>query len=226
MLVRVSVVAPPSTDARLLGRTARGWAIAVAAVAAAVTLSMAVAFAGDRGHVSTFDANIMVHIYEWYPDRTALAHRVSDLGGGVVVFVVAAALAAVSWFRGRPREVVLAILGPSVAIMVTEYVLKPTVHRRLLGYVTYPSGHTTGAFSLATLIAVQLLAPRTRLPVAVRVVSIVALLSVCTAVAISLVAANYHVPTDTIGGAGVAISTVLFLAVGIDAVADRAFRRR
>ncbi|MEO9110114.1 MAG: phosphatidic acid phosphatase, partial [Jatrophihabitantaceae bacterium] len=46
-----------------------------------------------------------------------------------------------------------------------------------------------------------------------------------SACAVGLVAGNYHYATDVIGGIGVATSTVLILALLIDAIAERARRR-
>jgi undecaprenyl-diphosphatase len=223
MLGRMVVAAPRATDPRLLSPSGRRWATGVGAVAAVVVLILAVCFAGSRS-LPALDEHLMVRIYAWYPDRQALAHRVSDLGGSVVVFLVVAGIVAWAYVRRRPRVIALAIISPTVAIVLTEYVLKPAVHRRLLGYVTYPSGHSTGAFSVATLLAVVLLGPGHRTRLRARVGAVVALFAVCVLVAISLVAAAYHVPTDTLGGAGVAIATVLLVAVAIDAVADRRAR--
>lgn len=225
MLDRMSVTAAPVVDERLLTPTARRWAVGVGAVAALITLVMAVQYAGDR-NLPGFDRRVMLRVYAWYPDRVALAHRVADLGGSAAVLLIVAAIVVWSLVRRQPRGIALAILGPTVSIVITEYVLKPVVDRRLLGYLTYPSGHSTGAFSVATVLAVLLMGPGLRWHPAARAAVIVVLYAVCVAVAVSLVAAAYHVPTDTIGGAGVAIATVLLLAVAIDAVADRRLRRR
>jgi undecaprenyl-diphosphatase len=221
-----AVIAPPSAAARLLDGPARVWALVVAVATGAPALSMAVAFAGDRGTVGAFDRHAMVRIYAWYPDRRPIAHRIADLGGPAVVFLAVVALVAWAYVRKQPRAAVLAALGPALAIVVTEYVLKPTVDRRLLGFVTYPSGHATGAFSVVTVLAVVLLGARGAARSVVRVAVVVTTYAVCVLVAVSLVAAGYHVPTDTIGGAGVAIATVLLVAVGVDAVADRRLTRR
>lgn len=216
---RVDVAAPPVATERLLNPVARRWALVVGVLAAALALALAVRYAGER-KLSSFDGRIMIHIYAWYPDRRALAHRVADLGGGVAVFVTMAVLVVWLYTRRRFRAIALAVLGPTVAIVITEYVLKPAVDRRLLGYVTYPSGHSTGVFSVATVLAVLLLGESWRSRAIVRIAAVVVLFAVSVLVAISLVAAGYHVPTDTAGGAGVAIGTVLLLAVLIDVVGD------
>ena len=225
MLGRMVVTAPRATDQRLLTPAARRGALGIGVVAAVLVLVLAVRYAGSRT-LSPFDEHIMVRIYAWYPDRRALAHRVADLGGSIVVFLAVVSVVVWAYVRKQPRAMALAILGPAVAIVLTEYVLKPAVDRRLLGYLTYPSGHSTGAFSVATVLAVLLVGSGRRTRLAARIAAVVVLFAVCVLVAIPLVAAAYHVPTDTVGGACVAIATVLLLAVAIDAVADRRIRRR
>lgn len=221
----MAVAAPPVATERLLSRVARRWALGIGLVAAAVALALAVEYAGDRT-LSKFDERIMIHVYAWYPDRRALAHRVADIGGASAVFVIVLALVVWLYTRRRFRGIALAVLGPTVAVVVTEYVMKPAVDRRLLGYLTYPSGHSTGVFSVATVIAVLLVGDSWRSWAVARIGAVVLMFAVCVLVAFSLVAAGYHVPTDTVGGACVAIATVLLLAVLIDAVADRRVTRR
>ena len=221
----MTVAAPPVATERLLGRVARWWALGIGVVTAAIALVMAVQYAGDRT-LSSFDYRVAVHIYAWYPDRKVLAHRVADLGGAAAVFVIVVALVIWLYTRRRFRGIALTVLGPTLAIVITEYVLKPAVDRRLLGYVTYPSGHSTGVFSVATVIAVLLVGDKWRSWAVARIAAVVLMFAVCVLVAISLVAAGYHVPTDTVGGACVAISTVLLLAVLIDALGDRLVTRR
>ena len=55
-----------------------------------------------------------------------------------------AALALWALVRRDGRGMIAAIAGPSVAIVVTEYVLKPFIDRTTPhGALSYPSGHVT-----------------------------------------------------------------------------------
>jgi membrane-associated phospholipid phosphatase len=225
MLGRMTIAAPPRASFRLLTQNARRWAVGLALVLGALVIALGVDFASART-ATRFDIRVMLHLYSWYPDRRAIAHRVAELGGSAAVAGVTIVLVVALYATQRYRAAALAVLGPLVATGLTEWVLKPEIDRRILGYVTYPSGHATGAFSVATVLAVVLLGaggPR----VAARIAAVVVVFALACLVAVSLVVAGYHVPTDTLGGAGVGIATVLALAVAIDAVADRrAVRRR
>jgi len=225
MLGPMTIAAPPRPALRLLTQRARWWAAGLAVTLGAFVIAMAVAFAGDRT-ATHFDLRVMLHLYSWYPDRRTLASRVADIGGSAAVAGVTLVLVVVLYATQRYRAAVLAVLGPLVATGITEWVLKPAVDRRVLGYVTYPSGHATGAFAMATVIAVVLLGAGDRSRRTARVLATIVVFGIACLVAVSLVVAAYHVPTDTLGGAGVGISTVLALAVGIDAVADRGLVRR
>jgi membrane-associated phospholipid phosphatase len=125
--------------------------------------------------------------------------------------------------RHRRRLAVLALLGPGAGAALSERVLKPLVGRRNNGgALSFPSGHTTGAVAVAAVVVIFLLGPG-RPPLALAWRALLAALVVveAAAVATALVGAGYHYATDTVGGFGVATGTVLALALGIDAVADR-----
>jgi undecaprenyl-diphosphatase len=123
---------------------------------------------------------------------------------------------------------VFAAVSPVLAIVLTEVVLKPIVGR----YLTYefaqialprsgafPSGHETGLASLTTELAILTL--RAPIAAAWRAL-VVSALALWTAVgAIGLVANLYHYATDTVGGVGVAVATVLGVALLVDAVSAR-----
>jgi undecaprenyl-diphosphatase len=221
----MTIAAPARSAQQLLTRRARWWAAVVAVLLAAFVLAMGVAFAGDRT-ATRFDIRVMLHLYSWYPDRHAVAHRVADVGGAPAMAGVTIVLAVVLYATQRYRAALLAVLGPLVATGLTEWVLKPTVDRRILGYVTYPSGHSTGAFSVATVLAIVLLGGGARPRLTARVLASVVVFAIACLVAVSLVVAGYHVPTDTLGGAGLGVATVLALALLIDALADRRLVRR
>ncbi len=78
----------------------------------------------------------------WFIDLTDLHHP-------WVVVVGAVVAAAVTFPRDRPRSLAC-LLGPPLALLVCEVVVKPLVGRTLGGALSYPSGSTVGAAALAT----------------------------------------------------------------------------
>jgi undecaprenyl-diphosphatase len=137
--------------------------------------------------------------------------------GGLAVVAVLAALVR-NW-----SLVALATVGPAVAIVATEEVLKPIVHRTMAGdFGAYPSGHETGLVSL--LVVLLLVLTRAPLSLAVKAVAATGLVLWAVVGAIGLVRGHYHFPTDTIGGIGVAVACVLSAALIVDWISDRTRR--
>jgi undecaprenyl-diphosphatase len=136
--------------------------------------------------------------------------------GALALIAVVAALAR------RWEVVALAVTGPILAVVMTEYVLKPMVDSRIAGGpqgYAYPSGHETGLASL--ILVILLLVPCAPLSRPMRA-TVVVLLTLWAALgALGLVRAHYHFPLDTLGGIGVAIVCVLTGALVVDACSDR-----
>ena len=117
-----------------------------------------------------------------------------------------------------------AIVAPIGASALTELVLKPLIDRHKQTGLAFPSGHTTGAFSLALTAAVLLLPHRADLRARlgfVRLVVGASVLALATGTAIALVALRAHYATDTLGGAAVALAVVPTVALGLDAFRPR-----
>lgn len=149
-------------------------------------------------------------------------HHLVALADPVSVVLGCAVLAVLFLLAGRRRAALLAALGPALAAGVAEFVLKPLINRRINDSLSFPSGHTTAAVSVAIVIVVALLGPsQPRWPVVVRyAVSVLALLG-AAAVATALVGSGYHYSTDTLGGFCVAVGVVLGVAWTIDAMSVR-----
>ena len=112
---------------------------------------------------------------------------------------------------------VLAAVATPVAVVLSEYVLKPLVGRTLGGLLSLPSGHATSSFALAGTCALLLLdPPGHRLPGAVRLVLASLALLAATAVAIGMVARGAHYFTDVVAGAAVGTGMVLACALILD----------
>jgi len=108
-----------------------------------------------------------------------------------------------------------------VATGLTEYVLKPFVGRVIEH--SFPSGHATGMFALATICAILLVdPPRRHVPGAVRLLLVLAALMLAAAVAAAMVAIGAHRFTDAAAGAAVGTGIVLACALSLDLVITRA----
>jgi membrane-associated phospholipid phosphatase len=114
--------------------------------------------------------------------------------------------AAVTVRRDRTRAVAC-LVGPPLALLLCELVVKPAVGRTLGGSLTYPSGSTAGAAALA--VAAVLATPERLRAVAVAVAGLYAL-----GMAVAVVALRWHFPTDAAAG--------LAWGVGVVLVADAA----
>jgi membrane-associated phospholipid phosphatase len=147
---------------------------------------------------------------------------ISRIGDVTVITVLTAALAVGCLAARRVGGAVLAAGGVALASALTEFVLKPLVHRTLAGDLTYPSGHTTGVVALAAAMAVVLLAPRSGRPrPAVRIAVVAAAVVIACAVGLAVIGLQYHYFTDTIAGAAVGTGVVLGLAFLLDLPAAR-----
>jgi membrane-associated phospholipid phosphatase len=132
------------------------------------------------------------------------------VGGSIL-----AALVVVSRDRWRAFA---CLVAPTLAVLLTEYVLKPVVGRRLAEVLSFPSGTTTVVGSIAM---VWILAVPARIRPAIVIVSTFVVALECMAV----VALQWHFPTDALGGAVFGAGVVL-LVDGLLHLAVVAVRRR
>jgi membrane-associated phospholipid phosphatase len=126
---------------------------------------------------------------------------IADLGDLPVLLVGSVAAALVALRRDR-RRAIACLLGPLLAVVVADWVLKPLIARRYFGVLTYPSGSMTAIASLAT---VWVLAVPGRLRWVVAIVGG----TVVVAVFVAVIALRWHYPTDALGGAAFGFGMVL-----------------
>jgi membrane-associated phospholipid phosphatase len=115
----------------------------------------------------------------------------------------------------RIEVAALAAIAIPVAPGLTEYVLKP-LFRTPAGATVFPSGHTTAAFSIATVLIVAMVGARRSRLVALRVVTVVAAVIGAVIVAIAVVALDLHNFIEAVGGAAVGVGVVLAVALFLD----------
>ena len=211
------------TDAALVTR--RPWAGAIIAVSVLVTAGLGVHYANQR-HPGRVDVSIDGRLQRDLARHRRALDDIITLADPRNVVIVGVALAAVFFWRGRRRLALLSLLGPLVAVGLTDLALKPLINRRFRGLLSFPSGHTTASVALATVVVVAMLGASHPdwSPVARWLVAAV-VAATAISVAIALVGADYHYATDTIGGAALAIAAVMSCALVIDMAADRVDRR-
>ena len=209
---------PPRAAPRpLLPPALRRTAALVVAGCAAVTASLAMAFAG-QARPDGLDAAVDAHVRSGLGQYQEQLRVLAKLGGQVPFALLTAALILACLAVRRRRGAALACLAVPGAVALTEFVLKPLVGRTIHGaYLCFPSGHATASFALATTCAVLLARPaRRRLPGAVRLLLVLSAAVVAAAVATAMVALGHHYFTDAVAGTAVGLGMVLLTALLID----------
>jgi membrane-associated phospholipid phosphatase len=204
----------------LVPRAART-AIVVLAGACATVMALIAAQVADQPQPGWLDNAIDGGIRLGRSPHDRLLSLVATLGAPVSVIVIAVIVATACLLTRRYRGAFLvAIAVPAIGL--TDIGLKPVIDRTISGSLSYPSGHTMGAFALATTMVLLLTGPlHPPLSRRARVLLAIAAVLVACFVSYSLIALRMHYFTDTAGGATLAIAMVLAAAVIIDLGADR-----
>ena len=196
---------------------------------AVVTASLALAFAG-QGRADALDAAVDRTIRDSIGGHPGPLHLLADLGGQEMVTITTVALVVACLVARRWRGAALAGLAVPAASALTESVLKPFIDRTIggsPGYPSFPSGHATAMFALATTCTVLLAGPsRPRLPGVLRLLLGLGAVLIAATVGIAMVGLGYHYFTDIVAGTAVGIGMVLLTALLIDWAADSLRARR
>lgn len=216
---------PRPVPRSLLPARLRPAAAALLAACVAVTLALGMRFASQTraGWLdSAVDAQARAGLGR-HPAVAGLLVRLGDTGP-VTVLIMLLVLACVAARRWRGS--VLAAAAVPAAAALTEFVLKPLIHRTLHGALSFPSGHATSMFALAVVSAVLLADPPGRRgSAAVRLLLAGGALLTAAAVSAAMVGMGFHYFTDTVGGAALGTAVALLSALIIDwAAASRHVR--
>jgi membrane-associated phospholipid phosphatase len=194
---------------------------ALAAAAFAAMVIVGVWYSGMRGPGRldhAVDSRIEAHL----AGHPQLLQRLVNLANPGSAVVICALLCALFLITGRSRLAALIVAGPALSGVLVDLVLKPVFDRRIAGALSYPSGHTAAAASIALVVVVAMLGPsRPPWPPAVRYGIGALAVAAAGVVAAALIAEGYHYATDTMGGLLAAIAFVLGAALSIDALAGR-----
>ena len=148
------------------------------------------------------------------PDRSRWFIDITSLHRPWVVVVGAMIAAAAALPQGWTRSLAC-LVGPPLALILCELVVKPAVGRTLGGALSYPSGSTVGAAALAA--AAVLATPRRWRAVTAVVGALYAI-----SMSVAVVALQWHYPTDALAGLAFGVGVVV-LADGLSWVV---FHRR
>jgi membrane-associated phospholipid phosphatase len=210
-----SAASPPSARPLLPAGIRPAAVVLVAACGAIVALLGALFY--HQTLPDRLDRIIDKHLYASLGAHRAVLDFLIPLGIGLPVTVAAAVMILACLGTRRWRGAVLVAVAVPAAGALTDFLLKPLVGRTILGWLSFPSGHATGAFSIAAAFAVLLINPaRPQLPVALRRLLAIFVYLVAVSVAIAVTAKRMHYFTDTVGGAAVGIGTVLATALIVD----------
>ena len=198
---------------------------AVIVAACAGTTALLGFWLGDGAHTDPVDTAVDPRVQAGLAGHPKLLQWLDWLGNLPAITGITAILVLACLLRRRYRGAALLALSVPAAAVITERLLKPLVGRTLHGFMSFPSGHATVTFALATAITV-LLAGVLGMPRAVRVAAAVTAFGVAAAVAVTMIAAGLHYFTDAVAGAAVGTGTVLAAALLLDLAVQPALPRR
>ena len=201
----------------------RRTAAALLAACVAVTVVLGVRFPGyglPAWLDTTFDPRIQARLARF----PVLLNWLPDLGTRGPVAVMTLALVLACAVARRWPGAALAAAAVPFAAGFTEYALKPSVGEAI--GQSFPSGHATSMFALATICAVLLAAPARRLSGGARLLLALMAIGLAAAVAVAMVAIGAHTVTDAAGGAAVGTAVVLACALTLDLLASAVGARR
>ncbi|MGZ6942510.1 MAG: phosphatase PAP2 family protein [Oryzihumus sp.] len=164
-----------------------------------------------------FDGGIDARLIGWFGGHPGLGLRLAAPGSLVPAAVLTTLLVIGSLLARRLNGALLALVSVTVSIGLDERVFKPWFDRTYLGFLSYPSGHTTAVFALAATVTVLLLVtPQPGRRRVLRMVVVAASCLVGGAVAAAVIGLRWHYFTDTVAGAAVGIGTVCGVAMLLD----------
>lgn len=206
----------PAITRPLLPAAARPLAWVLTACCAAIVAGLPVLFARHTG-LDWLDRSVDPRIQAMYRAHHDLLSWLALPGKPIPVATLIVIIAVTCLVTGRANGAVLAAVAVPVAVELTEHVLKPLVGRTKLGFLSYPSGHTTTMFALAAVLAVIMLNPPGRaLTPVLRLIIPAAAVALACVISTRVIGLGSHYFTDTIAGAAVGVGTVAATALVLD----------
>ncbi|MGH3774013.1 MAG: phosphatase PAP2 family protein [Pseudonocardiaceae bacterium] len=197
--------------------------IAVTAVLCAATvLILGLSVAGTSAP-SNVDTWVGSGVHSLLADVPNLSPAVVQAGDPGPIIVMAALLAALCGLLRRPYHALLSVTAPATVGVATT-LLKPAIGRTFEGFPAFPSGHTAAVTALSVVAGLLIVSmTHAQLAVGASMATAIVLL-VGAAIGLAVVAANWHYPTDALGGFCTAVALVVALAFLLDGLRFMLYR--
>jgi membrane-associated phospholipid phosphatase len=140
---------------------------------------------------------------------SGLVGDVSPMGSASTGLAAGIGMALAHRWRGQQRLALLCLLSPVIALVLTDWVLKPLFDRHMGTALAYPSGQTVVTSAVGTVLT--LLAYRRGGLRRAVIVAILALLPIAAGI-LFLLDARLHYPTDILGGMALGVGSALLFA--------------
>ncbi|HET6286929.1 MAG TPA: phosphatase PAP2 family protein [Amycolatopsis sp.] len=186
-----------------------------------VALVLGLRYAGTS-HTAGLDALVLPVVDRVQGPLWYLATAIDFAGEPVGAIVVMALFGWVCVRHRRPRTAIVLVAASGVTVALTTG-LKPLIGRLIHGeFLSYPSGHTAFAVTVATVVALLVIDVRGLGAVGGAGVLVGSVAFSGLAMGWAEVALGAHYPTDTFGGFGVAVAVVPVVAWAVDRLTRRA----
>ncbi|MFI9162055.1 phosphatase PAP2 family protein [Kitasatospora aureofaciens] len=217
---------PPTPGPAVLPPALRGWLGPVAGSAASVVALLGVRYAGEGGP-GRVDARVGAAVEGVRPPWRSVALLLDSLGEPVGATALVMAVVTGCLLLRRPRAAVFTVAAVGVTVGAAT-LLKHLVGRTIHGEnLSYPSGHTAFATTLALTVALLATGRRSQDGHPSRYgFGPAAALVAGAAMGWAQVALGAHYPTDVLAGWCTALALVPVTAWLVDRTADRRARRR
>jgi membrane-associated phospholipid phosphatase len=191
------------------------------AVALALLMALALGLSAGR-HV---DVRLFFRLTEDQPSGDSWADTVASLGNPLPVLAMLAIASGIAFLRGHSRDALAAVLVVAGANLTTQLLKVLLAHPRVKLAIggnpfqpnTFPSGHTTGAASIAVAYAFVV-------PATLRNLTLTVGAAFTLAVGTSVVVIGWHYPSDVLGGVLVVATWGFAVLAARRAIASNASR--
>ena len=195
-------------------RRTRAWHVLAACLIVLATLGLLVR---EQARPDGLDSAVDAAMVASFSGHAGVLPWLALPGSTIPLIAVSIAIAVGCLIAGRRNGAILAVTAVPVTAFLDDAVLKHLVDRTHFGQLSFPSGHTASAMTLATVLGV-LLHDQAR-PAATRVARAALVVGACAVtalVAVGVIGLRWHYFTDTVGGVALGTGTVLTLAFLID----------